>query len=441
MPFARCSWVRKQPGDVRLLAMREAPLASLGRWIRRRSPWLATACLLAAAAPAQGKNLLFYGNSYTFYSWGYGVPELVRRIAIEAGQPPPTIVQALVGGSSLALHATSPSQVAVIGNSLPAGQTWDHVVIQGNSLEATPHFGFSPAAFRGHAVTILGNVRSHSPAARAVMYQTWARAWGHMYYPTPWATPMQMHEMVRGNYDLAVADQRLAFGPNAAVKAAVGDAVALLEWNPAWYHPDRSHPGPAMTLLAAMCIYTSIYGQTICAIVPDFAPTSPLSLALTPHGIGQATWNHLAGMADRCAEPTVRPYPGSADHLLLETATGPGPVTGCPDQRITAGTLVQMQLRSLNGVYDGAIGLLLVDFILTGSPPGPSPAFPELQVDLGGLIVSPALTLGSPPALSFQLPFSLPGGSFLVQGLAWQSSAASGNPLFTTTDAHEFVFF
>lgn len=396
---------------------------------------------LAAAVEAQGKNVLFYGNSYTFYSWGYGVPELVGLLTEEAGHPPATIVQALVGGSQLQFHATDPAQVAAISNSLPAGQTWDHVVMQENSMGATPYLGFSPAVFRSSALTIMGNVRNHSPAATAVLYQTWARAWGHAYYPVPWAVPMDMHNMVRGNYDLAINDLNTTFGAGAAQKAAVGDAVALLEWDPVWYDPDLSHPGPSMTLLAAMCIYSSIHGQLVCDIDPDFTPGSALELALTPHAIDEATWNHLAGVADRCADSALRSYPGSGDHLLLESATGTDPLTACARRQITSGTSLQLQMRSMNGVYDAAPGALLVDFFLTGSPPGPTIAYPEIQVDLGRVILTPLTSLNSPLSISFQLPFTLPGGSFLVQGLAMQASLETGNMVFTTTDAHELVFF
>ena len=397
--------------------------------------------LLATAVTAQGKNLLFYGNSYTYYSWGYGVPELVGLIATEAGHVPPTIVQALIGGSNLQIHATDPNQVAVIANCLPAGQTCDHVVMQENSVGATPYFGFSPAIFRSSALTIMGNVRNHSPAATAVMYQTWARAWGNMYYPLPWATPMEMHNMVRGNYDLAVADLNNMFGTGSAAKAAVGDAVALLQWDPMWYEPDLSHPLPPLTLLAAMCIFTTIYGDSVCSIDPGFLQSSPLALALAPHAIDAAIWNHLAGMADRSATPAQRRYPGSGDHLLLETATNAAPLTACPDQQITTCTLVQMQMRSVNGVYNNAIGWLLVDLMPTASPPGPWLLFPEIQVDPGRMLLSPAALLSSPLALSFPMPFTLPGYSFLVQGLVWQASNETGNAMFTTTDAHEFRFF
>lgn len=403
-------------------------------------PTLLSLCLTSSLT-GQGKNLLFYGSSYSVYSWGYGVPELVRRVAAEAGHVPPTIVQAIVGGATTQLHAYDPNQIAVIHNALPAGQTWDRVVIQGSSLEATANFGFAPAVFRANTVTILGNVRNHSPAATAVLFQTWAEAAGHMYYPVPWPGPIDMHNAVRGNYDLAVGDLNSAFGTGAAVKAAAGDAMALLEWHPQWYDPDLSHPGPAMTLLAAMCIYTSIYGGRVCDIDPDWTPGGPLATLLTPHAIGAATWNHLAGLADRSAHPSLRRYPGSGDHLLLESATGSAPLTACPMEQITNGTVLQLRLSSKNGVYGAAVGALMVDFILTGFPPGPAPLYPELQVDVGRVIMTPLASLGTPLTLVFQMPFTLPGGSFLVQGLAMQASSQTGNPVFTTTDAHELVFF
>lgn len=395
---------------------------------------------LASSLAAQGKNLLFYGSSYSVHSWGYNVPDVVRQIAAEAGFAPPRIVSAIVGGATLQYHATNPGQIAAISGSLPAGQTWDHVVVQGSSLEVTANFG-NVAAFRANAVTILANVRNHSPAATAVLFQTWADPVGQYFYPVPWAGPMDMHEEVRGAYDLALGDLNAAFGAGAAVKAAVGDVMALLEWNSQWYEPDLSHPGPAMTLLTAMCIYTSIYGGRVCDIDADFTPGSPLALLLTPHAIDAATWNHLAGLADRCAHPMLRRYPGSGDHLLLESATDTAPLTACPVEQITLGTALQLRLRSMNGVYSAAAGALMIDYFPTGAPPGPAALYPEVQVLLGRAILTPLASLGTPLTLALQVPLTMPGHSFLVQGLALQASAETGNAVFTTTDAHELMFF
>lgn len=399
------------------------------------------ALLLATAIPAQGKNLLFYGNSYSFFAWGYGVPELVQQIAIAAGHPRPTIVAALVGGSNLQYHATDPNQVAAIGNTLPPGQHWDHVILQEHSLGATYLYGNNPLSFRSSAVAIMTNVRSHSPAARGVLYQTWARARGHDYYPGVWPNPMAMHNLVRNNYRLALSDIESAFGAGSAVLSAVGDGMALCEWDPALYDPDLSHPGPAMTLLAAMCIYTSIYGQTLCAIQPAFTPPGPLATMLATQRLGAADWHAMAGIADACADRTLRPFPGSGDHLLLEAGTPPGPVSPCHHHRITTGSSLSIRIRSLNGVYDNAWSWMLVDLFPTGAPPSPWALYPEVAVNVGTM--SPLLTsttLTVPLSLSTPVPFSWPGTSVMVQGVAWAASSQTGNPWFTTTDAHEFVF-
>jgi hypothetical protein len=399
------------------------------------------ALLLAAAVPAQGKNLLFYGNSYTFLVWGYGVPEVVEWIATEAGHPTPNVTQALIGGSNLSMHATDPGQVAAI-STLPAGQTWDHVVIQGHSLNATPYFGFSVPQFRADAVTIAGNVRAHSPNAGAVLYQTWARAHGSpLHYPSPWVDPMAMHQMVRGNYDLAVADINATFGAGTAQKAAVGDAIALLEWNPIWYDPDLSHPTAAMSMMAGMVIYTSIYGGRVCDVQVDWNnPQSPLVAGLASQGLGEAAWNLFRGLADRSAHPQNRRYPGSGDHLLLRSAIDAAPLSACPVETITTGNLIQVELRSMNGVYDGAMGFLGIDFFATNGAPGASATWPEFQIDPTRSAFLPIAPLSTPLVAQLQLPFTLPGYSLLVQAGALQASGETGNAVFTTTDAHELVF-
>ena len=273
---------------------------------------LATALLaLAAAVSAQGKNLLFYGNSYSAYNGS--VAEIVQRIATEAGQPSPTIVNRLVGGQNLNYHATNAGQVAAISNSLPAGQQWDFVVMQGQSLEATQTAG-NPGQFRSRAVAIANNVRNHSPLAKSVLYQTWARAAGHFVYPATFAAPMSMHNEIRDNYRLAAADIRAQFGTDTARLAAVGDGVAMLSWQPSYYAPDLTHPAATMTLLASMCIYSAIYEQRICDLAPDFGQGGLLVTWLTGIGLGDDDWHEMAAIADRVAAPV------SYTHLTLPTS-------------------------------------------------------------------------------------------------------------------------
>lgn len=398
---------------------------------------------LATTASAQGKNLLFYGNSFTYYSWGYGVPELVGQIAVEAGHPAPFIKQALVGGSTLTFHATDPGQIGLISTTLPAGQTWDAVIMQGRAPEATTSLGFDPTQFRIDSVAVAGNVISHSPNAFAVMYATWAAAYGHYYYnaPPPWYVPLDMHNEVRMNYRLAADDINATYGAGHGRTAPAGDAIAMLEFDPMWYESDLEHPSPTMILMAAMSIYTTIYEGTICEITPDWSPGSPLQNLLAPKGLGPSDWDFLAGLSDAAAFPENRNYPGSGDHLLLESSVDAAPLLACPEQQITQGSVINLRMRSMNHVFDNASGALFVDFFLTGSPPGPSLLYPELQIDAGRAIVSPIVPLSSPLSISFPIPFTLPGISFLVQGIALQGSSETGNPSFTTTDGHELIFY
>lgn len=400
--------------------------------------WTLALLLLTPALQGQGKNLLFYGNSFSFFNGG--VAPLVRAIAIEAGFPAPTYQERLFAGQDLPYHATNPAQVAAISNFLPPGQTWDVVIMQGLSTEATQALGY-PTLFVNSAVTILGNVRAHSPAAKGVMYQTWARGQGHSFYPTYFPNPMAMHSQVRTNYRNAVTALEAAFGANAAVNSAVGDCAALLEFDPAYYFVDLQHPNNRLTVLASMCLFTSIYSRRVSDITPMLSPAGPLGALLNNYGITSTEWWRLAGIADRCAAPAVRRYPGSGDQLLLETGSVPGLLSASPRNVLTIGSLAQVRLSSRNGVYSNASALLLAKLFPTGQPPAPFVSFPELAFDPASLaVLLTAPNLLTPMTLSVPMPFTLPGVSVLVQGLVWAPSTETGNPWFTTTDGHEFLF-
>lgn len=408
--------------------------------LRPRFAVLLVTASIAFASPceAQGKNLLFYGNSYS--SRNGSVANMVQQIATQAGHPAPTIVKRLAGGQNLDHHATNSGQIAAISNSLPGNQTWDFVVMQGQSLEATQTLG-NPTLFRTSAQNIASNVRSHSPAAKAVLYQTWARSLGHHFYPATFASPTPMHNQIRDNYRLATDDINALFGPGAACNAAVGDGVALLEWMPSFYEPDLFHPAPMMTLLAGMTLYTSIYQEQACNIPVSFGQGGPLVSWLAGLGLDENGWHAMAAIADRCADPSLRAFPGSGDNLLLETGTLPGRVDACANIPISRGQMLVLRLSSLNGAYDLSSSLLLCNVYPNGLPPLPSITWPELQIDTGSMLVLSSVTnLATPHNFLVGLPFSFPGVSVLVQGLAWGPSNETGNVNFTTTDAHVLEF-
>jgi hypothetical protein len=340
----------------------------------------------------------------------------------------------------LHVHATDPGQVAAITNTLPPGQHWDIVVLQGISHEATTTLG-NPAQYVADAETILGNVRAHSPSATAVLFQTYARAVGHSWYPSVFANPMEMHTQVQVTNRNAVPTIEAMFGAGTVVNSAIGDCAALLEFDPAYYYVDLQHPSSRLTIISGMCLFTSIYSQLACSITPNIAPSSQLGAILLNYNLGLADWQQMAGIADRCADHNTRVYPGSGDLLLLQTGTQPGFLSACPIDVLTAGSTVDVRLSSPNGVFAGASGWLIANLIATGQPPARIAAFPELAIDLPSLaILQTTPSLASPLNWSLPMPFSYPGYSILVQGVAFGPSTETGNLLFTTTDAHELVF-
>jgi len=398
----------------------------------------ATLALLAAVAvPCQGKNVLMYGNSFSFFNSGVGLG--LRRVAEAAGHPTPNVYERFAAGQTLTYHATDPGQVAAINNSLPPGQQWDVVVMQGHSLEATATLG-NPTQFRSRAVGIASSVRNHSPSARAVLYQTWSRARGHFFYPTTYPDPMAMHAEIRGSYRLAADDIDAAHGAGSARLARVGDGLALLEFDHNVYAPDLYHPGPAMTLLASMCLFTSIYDERACDIQANLASGSALANYLAAIGLGAADWHAMAAIADRCADPSLRPFPGSGDQLLLESGSPPGATNACGYVEIGVGSNLVLQLSTPNDVYNGVPSWLVATVFANGAPPTASPTLPELHVDPGNLLI-----LQTAPSASItifaSLPLSLPGLSVLVQGVAFAPSSETGNAQLATTDGHVLKFY
>jgi len=213
------------------------------------------------------------------------------------------------------------------------------------------------------------------------------------------------------------------------------------EFDPAIYYLDLHHPANELTVMASICLFTSIYSRLACDITPNFSQPGPLGARLSAYGLNGTDWQRLAGIADSCAARSLRMYPGSGDQLLLETGTQPGLLSACPQKAITIGSLAQVRLSSRNGLYDLAPAFLLGNLFPTGQPPVAPVLFPEIAVDLGTMsVLLTAPDLNNPLTLAVPMTFTLLGASIMVQGLAVAPSVETGNPVFTTTDGHEFVF-
>jgi hypothetical protein len=190
-----------------------------------------------------------------------------------------------------------------------------------------------------------------------------------------------------------------------------------------------------MTVLAAMAIYTAIYRRPARSLSPSFAGATPLAVHFATYGFPPASWFAMRGYADLVADRTLRPFPGSGDDLLVRTGDGTLDPP-CPRLTIENGATLHALLVSPVGGYARTSALLFVDVMR----PTPFPGFPELHVS-----PATAVTLDASAALGSGLQVVLPvtwtmlSSSLVVQGAALAPSRTTGNPLFTTSDAHEVV--
>ena len=225
-------------------------------------------------------TILFYGNSFTLgqgsteaESFG-GVPAVVSALAVAGGHATPNIENAAASGQSLAWHLAN--NLAVISNpqdfTPDPGFQWDYVVLQGYSTR--PTHVLDRAQFRLDVMSLYGEVRSHSPAAGAVLFETWARAPGNDVYggspPLFPGGPAQMQEELRDGYAQAEQDVDLTLAADRSIVAPVGDAWEDTEWDNL-HASDLYHANTRGTYLAGLVIYGTIYSESVVGLPKMFS--------------------------------------------------------------------------------------------------------------------------------------------------------------------------
>ena len=250
-----------------------------------------------AVPPA--KNLLFFGNSFTLYN---NVPEAIAQIAEAAGNLRPNIFSQTTVGWTLHDHL---NQIAtdgsnnIIQRSLPAGATWDDVVIQEFStrplnVTAAPASG-DVAGFRADARTLFNLVYANSNTVKEVITETWARGADNPMYPAAYATPSNMQNDLLNNYTAASNEINGAYGAGSSTLAKAGEAWRAYNFDPTLYSgADEYHASTSGSLLEALTVFKSIY-HTKAINVSAYKMTNLLSAyALSPKA-----FKRLALLADK----------------------------------------------------------------------------------------------------------------------------------------------
>lgn len=259
-----------------------------------KSTLLMTVCVAGIAAGAQAdvaKNLLFFGNSFT--ASGGGVHTLVRDIAVAAGFPMPHVFGQIVSGQTLQYHLATGTSVITSG--IPSGQHWDAVVLQEYSTRPTSHptDGNIPAFF-GAANGLYQAVLNHSPEAQAVMFETWARAPGHSFYPGIWPGPADMQAELHTNYNTC-SDLLNLIGTSEV--ARVGDAFQEGDFDISLYAGDLYHASNRGALLISLVLYGTIYDDRTTGDID-------LSGVATRLGLSQTDIDYVVPLADAVLVPS-----------------------------------------------------------------------------------------------------------------------------------------
>lgn len=236
---------------------------------------LVLALAITSGASAAPKNVLFYGNSFTL---GFGsttsVNALFKDIAVAAGHEEPLVQSAAASGQSLNWHLNN--NTASIFTLIPPGRDWDALVMQEHSTKLTEVFTGSPSypqsieQSKADVVALHNLAKTRSPNVTPVLYETWARNFGHPFFTgadPDYSGPSEMQAQVRDGYDqLKTALDDANGGPTALI-APVGDA-----WESANYDRlhanDNWHAQNRGTLLAALVIYGTVYGDSSISNIP-----------------------------------------------------------------------------------------------------------------------------------------------------------------------------
>jgi PKD repeat protein len=221
--------------------------------------------LLLTLAPSlafgQSYEVLFLGNSYTYYN---NMPQQVADLASSFGD---TINydSNTPGGATFNGHSTNAATLAKIRQ-----QDWDYVVLQAQSQEPS----FSPWQVANdvypYAQILVDSIAQNSLSTEPLFFMTWGRKYGDQQncaaYP-PICTYQGMQNRLRQSYLEMAATHNASASP---VGISWQNAMAL-DSTIDLYSTDNSHPSIYGSYLAACTFYSSLFKKS--CVGSSFWPT------------------------------------------------------------------------------------------------------------------------------------------------------------------------
>ena len=202
---------------------------------------------VSGQAPRDSADVLFVGNSYTYYN---NLPRLVE--AISQALDGPILLQGThaIGGYSLPGHLRDGHVPEILQEQAPAGDLWDWVVLQGQSTlgvqYSDPDSGIlgDPANFQEATRDLVGLIEDKG--AEPLLYMTWAKE----RFPDQTAKLAHAYEEIGAELGAPVSPVGWAW-------ARVRRERPELEL----FQDDGSHPNATGSYLAACVIYAELTGR------------------------------------------------------------------------------------------------------------------------------------------------------------------------------------
>jgi hypothetical protein len=272
---------------------------------------------------------LFIGNSYMAVN---NLPQLISDLA--AAQGDVLIFQSNTpGGQTFQLHANN-----LTNYQLMQAQSWDYVVLQGQSQEPSFPTAQVNTQTLPYALQLADSVKSIQPCAQVNFFMTWGRQNGD----PQWDSISTFDGM---NARLRAAYLRIADSANAAV-SPIGVAWKYVRDNyPSinLYQQDGSHPSLEGSYLAACVFYSSLFQKS-------------------------------------CIGNTFNPGIGHGDAFILQQAASAVVLDSLPLWNLT----LPNQMLQASASYSGIPGASLFSFTANSNLPATYTwYFPDMTVETG----------------------------------------------------------
>jgi len=193
------------------------------------------------------KNILFLGNSYTYYN---DLPAMVRSLASAVGLSATTSSNT-PGGQTFQGHTSSSTSTINSGN-------WDVVVLQEQSQKPAFPQSYVYQTSLLDSMALVNAIRSKDPCTVPVFHQTWGRLNGDSQFCgqlPELCTYEGMQDRLTDSYStFASTNQPASVAPVGEAFRGFGDTRQSL------YSGDGSHPSREGSYLAACTLLETIWG-------------------------------------------------------------------------------------------------------------------------------------------------------------------------------------